>query len=160
MRKMDSDGLMMCDIQGIIFEKSLKKVNLASPLFVKKYMNSNDARSMDRCIFLDLCRYDDQILEDLNNEKPYGRTFYDKETLYWMGYIYRYWSYVYEISSKRLYRLFPASSLAKLYYAYHTFDPLYAIERIVEVHNLKMNEDSNSICQALIEEQIKDYQLR
>ena len=159
MRKMDSDGLTMCRMQGKIFEKSLKKVNLGSPLFVRKYMNSNDARSMDICVYLDLCRFDDQILEDLNGDKPYGRTFYDEEVLYWMGYIYRYWAYVYEISSKKLYKIFPGNKLAELYYVYHTFDPMYAIDRIIETFNLNMEDDRNTKCASLVEEKTKEFKL-
>lgn len=173
MRKMDSDGLMMCRMQGKMFEKSVTKVNLSSPLFIRKYMNSVDARGMDICVYLDLGRFDDQILEDLNAEKPRGKIKYDTKTLYWMGYIYRYWSYVYEMSSKSIYKAFPGTKLAKLYHVYHTFDPLYAVDRIIEVFNIKVVSDVHQEYHAvpeldeelfkksvsLMEEQLKGFKL-
>lgn len=49
-----------------------------------------------------------------------------------MGYLYRYWAYTYEISSKHVYKQMKANELRKLYYPYHSLDPAQAIERILE----------------------------
>ena len=158
MREFDIDGLLMCKIQGKIFERSITEVNLSSPIFVKNYMNSLDAESMDRLIFLNTCRYDTQILENFNKEKPYGRIKYDNEEMFWMGYLYRYFSYTYELSSKQIYKIIPANALRKLYFTYHTLDVSKAIERILEARELTLNikENYDTLLKTSIEKEIKE----
>ena len=62
----------------------------------------------------------------------YGKERYGREELYWLGYLYRYWAYTYEKSSKQVYKQMKAKELRKLYYPYHSLDPAQAIERILE----------------------------
>lgn len=143
MREIDHDGLTMCRVQGKIFEKSIDQVNVSSPVFVRNYLNGIDAYSMDKECFLNTCRYDDQILEDLNKKKPYGKTKYTIDEMYWMGYLYRYFAYTYNISSKQIYKILPAEKLRKVYYAYHTMDVSLAIERILEAGNIKIGDKNN-----------------
>lgn len=157
MRKIDYDGLLMCRIQGKIFEKSKELVNLSSPIFIKNYMNSFDAYMMDEEVFLETSRYDLQILQDLNKEKPYGTKKYDSEELYWMGYLYRYFAYTYKISSKQIYKYLPAEKLRLLYLPYHTLDVSQAIERIVEADSLTLitKDNISDILERNIEESFK-----
>lgn len=70
-------------------------------------------------------------------EAQYGPTSYEKERysreeLYWLGYLYRYWTYTYEKSSKQVYKQMKPKDLRKLYYPYHSLNPAQAIERILE----------------------------
>lgn len=157
MRKIDYDGLLMCRIQGKIFEKSKELVNLSSPIFIKNYMNSFDAYMMDEEVFLETSRYDSQILQDLNKEKPYGTKKYDGEELYWMGYLYRYFAYTYKIPSKQIYKYLPAEKLRLLYLPYHTLDVSQAIERIVEADSLTLitKDNISDILERNIEENFK-----
>jgi len=62
----------------------------------------------------------------------YGKERYGREELYWLGYLYRYWAYTYEKSSKQVYKQMKAKELRMLYYPYHSLDPAQAIERILE----------------------------
>ena len=55
-----------------------------------------------------------------------------KEIMYWIGYIYRYWSYTYQKTSKQIYKFIKPKELRSLYYPYHSLDPAQAIERILE----------------------------
>ena len=96
--------LQQCDIQGRLFERSLKK-DLDSADFIEKFMNSKT------CGFLDL-PYDrlqwageEYILEELLEETPVKRTgeWYGDEELYWIGYIYRYWHYLTGEGSQMIY---------------------------------------------------------
>lgn len=159
MRKSDYDCLLMCKIQGRIFEKSLKYLNCSSPLFIKKYMMGEDALSMDRLQFLNTTKSDIQVLSEMKDTE-FGSTKYSSYDLYWMGYIYRYWSYTYEIDSKQLYKLFPGPKLIK-YNAYSEHDPKYTINMIIEENNLKMpnEKDLLSKTQNIITNQIENYQL-
>ena len=159
MRENDYDCSLMCKIQGNIFEKSLEYLNCSSPLFIKKYMMGEDALSMDRLHFLNTTKSDVQVLLDMKDTE-FGSTKYSSYDLYWAGYIYRYWSYIYEIDSKQLYKLFPGVKLIK-YAAYSEHDPMYTINLIIEENNLKMPDSSNllSKSQDIINKQIETYHL-
>ena len=52
--------------------------------------------------------------------------------MHWIGYIYRYWAYTYEKSSKQLFKYIKPDELRALYFPYHSLDPAQAIERIIE----------------------------
>ena len=57
--------------------------------------------------------YDKKLLlpmdiEELEHEfgaSSYGKEKYNAEELYWIGYIYRYWCYTRELTSKQLYKI-------------------------------------------------------
>ena len=125
----------LCDIQGRLFERSLKK-DLDSEDFIGKFMNSNT------CQYLDL-PYDrlqwageEYILEELLDEttvKPRGEQFGEEE-LYWAGYIYRYWHFATGESSMQIYAQANADRIRECYLGFHTMDPMMTIEDIKEIN--------------------------
>lgn len=145
MRQIDRDGLLLCKIQGNLFEESLSKTDCSSEVFIRRYMNSNVVKELDSLSFLDDTKTTDNIFEELNKEygvSTYGKSRFNKEALYWMGYIYRYFSYTYDLSSKQVYKIIKPKELNEVYLPYHTFDPKFAIERILEEKNISLCEDS------------------
>ena len=60
---------------------------------------------------------------------------FTENELYWMGYLYRYWCYTYEKTSKQVYRIIKPTELRKLFFPYHSLDNAAAIERILEAKN-------------------------
>lgn len=159
MRSYNEDCLLMCKIQGRIFEKSLDYLNCSSPLFIKKYMLSEDALSMDKLEFLNTTKSDIQVLLDIKDTE-FGSIKYDREDLYWMGYLYRYWSYIYEINSKQLYKMFPGTRLIE-YRSYNNHDPKYTINMILEENNIKMPNDNDLFLRskAIITNQLEAFRL-
>lgn len=144
MRQIDRDGLLLCKIQGNLFEESLSKTDCSSEVFIRRYMNSNVVKELDSLSFLDDTKTTDNIFEELNEEygvSTYGKSRFNKEALYWMGYIYRYFSYTYDLSSKQVYKIIKPKELNEVYLPYHTFDPKFAIERILEEKNISLNQD-------------------
>ncbi|MCH4207134.1 MAG: antitoxin [Solobacterium sp.] len=135
MKPIDEDGLILCKIQGRIFEQSLERVACSSPIFLRRFMFSEIASRMDRPGFLDTGISDNGIFEELSEEYPdtsYGKVKYSREEMYWIGYLYRYWSYTHETTSKHLYRIVKPQELREVYYPYHSLDPAQAIERMIE----------------------------
>ena len=143
MREFDNDCLIMCKIQGRIFEKSINQCDSSSYVFIKRYMNSYTAYSMDRESFLIGTISDDQAIELVNEEYPnaYGKEKLSNEEMYWMGYIYRYWAYVYGFKSKEIVKICSPKQLHGLYYAYHSLDCDVAIKRIMEARNIDYSKD-------------------
>ncbi|MBR4470524.1 MAG: antitoxin [Erysipelotrichaceae bacterium] len=134
MNKMDYDGLLMCRMQGRIFELSLEEEN-DSEFFIRNYMNSNPALLMDKNWFLNSSQLEWQVLEEI--EETYGKNNFGKEKfsldeMYWIGYVYRFWAYTFDMKSSEIYKMCNGNEMRNIYLPYHTMDPLNAIERIME----------------------------
>ena len=86
--------LALCDTQGKLFELS-GTVGYESESFAKAFMTTDVAADMDKDFnhiqwagkSYILSRMEDECKERLKKGQVY-----DTETLYWMGYIYRYWN--------------------------------------------------------------------
>lgn len=143
MRKMDEIGLKLCKMQAEVFEASLIKMECSSLIFMRRFMYSQVARRMDGEGFLFESCDVNQVLEEINAEfgiSSYGKEKYSRNELYWIGYIYRYWSYTYQKTSKQLYKMMKPQELRSLYYPYHSLDPSQAIERILEAKGMDEND--------------------
>ena len=102
-------------------------------------MNSQVAQRMDLGNFLFEACDVDQTIEQINAEfgvSTYGKEKYAGSELYWIGYIYRYWCYTCQKTSKQVYRIIKPKELRELYFPYHSLDPAQAIERIMEANGM------------------------
>lgn len=139
----DETGLKLCKIQAKIFESSINKTECSSAIFVRRFMLSDIARRMDDGVFLFESCEEDEVFVEIENQ--YGKSNYGKEKisaeeLYWIGYIYRYWCYTYQITSKQAFKIVKMKELRDLYYPYHSLDPSQAIERILEAKGKLEND--------------------
>ena len=91
---LESLELTLCDMQGKLFELSAKE-NFDSEKFIKAFMNSETAADIDKPFNHMQWAGESYILSRLDEENTpvKGGCIYDDETLYWSGYIYRYWHY-------------------------------------------------------------------
>lgn len=143
MREIDRDGRLLCELQGKIFEQSAGVYGTSSAVFARRYMNSDYAARMDRMGFID--RPTDvkeafASLDDQYGKSKYGSVTYTPDELFWIGYIYRYWAYIFEMSSKAVYRTCNVSEMHSVYYAYHSMDPHAVVERLMEAKEKHVNE--------------------
>ncbi|MCI5594794.1 MAG: antitoxin [Clostridia bacterium] len=139
MIKIDEQGLKLCKIQAEVFEASFSKEECSSLIFMRRFMNSQVAQRMDAGGFLFEACDVNQIIEEIDTEfgsSSYGSEQYTENELYWIGYIYRYWAYTYQKTSKQIYRVIKPKELRSLYYPYHSLDPAQAIERILEARGV------------------------
>jgi hypothetical protein len=125
----------LCDIQGRLFELSLKK-GLDSNDFINKFMTSKT------CEFFDM-PYDrlqwageEYILETLLEEAAVQSSakFFGKEELYWTGYVYRYWHFLTGESSRDIYSQADAAQMKDCYLGFHTLDVAMAIDDLKEIN--------------------------
>ena len=132
MRKIDEIGLKLCKMQAEVFSASVKETNCSSLIFMRRFMNSGVAQRMDLGGFLFEACDVNQILQEIETEfgeSSYGKEKYSEAELYWIGYVYRYWSYTYQ-------KIIKPKELCSLYYPYHSLDPAQVIERILEAKDL------------------------
>ena len=70
----------------------------------------------------------------------YGSVKYTKNEMYWIGYIYRYYCFTYEILSVQAYRKIKPKELRDMFLPYHTMDPSQSVERILESKRMILND--------------------
>ncbi len=136
MENFSSDKRQLCDIQGRLFELSLKN-GYDSPAFIEIFMNSRSAASIDDTYDRLQWAGEEYILEELADEAgglPEGGTAYAKDTLYWIGYTYRYWHYYTGENSRDIYRTADAQTMNRCWAGFHTLDVKMAIDNLKELH--------------------------
>ncbi len=144
MKKIDSDGLLLCEIQAKTFENSIEMTQSSSEIFIRRFMNSKIVKTMDNCSLLDMTLQSKDLLiliEEQYGVSRYGKEKYSHNEMYWIGYLYRYFSYIYELSSLQVYKIIKPKELRELYLPYHTLDPAQAIERILEAKGMLYDEE-------------------
>ena len=132
---LNSLQMTLCDTQGQLFELAAER-GYASETFIKAYMTSAVAADMDKEFHhiqwagkaYILSRMEDELADQLVKVGE----IYDKEALYWMGYIYRYWHFYTGESSREIYKQAPAKTMNVVYLMYHTMSPEMAIDRLKE----------------------------
>ena len=106
MRIINENQRKLCVVQGKIFEKSKDLSYSSSPVFIKHFMYSEIAKSLDKGnYFIESDDIDKRVNELIKNEKIYGNKKYSDDELYWIGYIYRYMQMALEVSSNKLIKL-------------------------------------------------------
>ena len=153
-REMDQVGLLLCDVQGKIFEQSVTSEECSSSIFIRRYMNSKFVSRMDNLTFINESMTIEEIFEELDIE--YGKTSYGKikfsvNEMYWIGYIYRYLSYVYQIDSKNAYKIIKGTELRHLFFAYHSLATMNAIDRILEEKSIVLDKYNHQLTKEGVE---------
>jgi hypothetical protein len=143
MERIDQDGLLICELQARTFELSASAVSASSEVFIRRFMNSSTVKLLDnRTVLNTILQPNDLIrmIEEQYGVSTYGSVKYSAEELYWIGYIYRYFAYTKQKSSLQVYKIIKPKELRGLYLSYHTLDPAFAIDRILEAKHLPLSE--------------------
>ena len=144
MKKIDNDGLLLCEMQAKAFELSGIEQNTSSAVFIRRFMNSDVAKQLDNMAVLQSNMQAADILKLIDEEygkSEYGSVKYSLNELYWIGYIYRYYAYTYDTTSRQVYKIVKPKELRDLFLPYHTMDPAQAIDRILEAKGLANEND-------------------
>ena len=139
MKVIDDIGIKLCRMQAETFSLSSQKAMCSSAIFIRRFMNSDFASRLDHGGLVSEIIDSSIVFEELEAEygtSDYGKEKYAAEELYWIGYIYRYWCYTREITSKQVYKIIKPKELRGLYFPYHSLDPKQAIDRILEAREI------------------------
>lgn len=153
MRKFDHNGLLMAEYQGKLFEKS-EELNCSSPIFIRRFLHSDLLNNLDNnsSFSFDINEGIHSILEQFG-DTSYGKEKYSKAAMFWMGYMYRYIAYTREQSTSFVMKTFGHKQMNSVYYAYHTQDPEWCIESLLNLNNISENIfDNNSRLKSIIKE--------
>ena len=111
----------------------------SSEIFIRRFMNSRIAKSLDSSAILQTNLQSKDILDRVEEQygtSEYGTLKYTPNEMYWIGYLYRYFSYTYDLSSVQVYKIVKPKELRDLFLPYHTMDPSQAVERILEAKGI------------------------
>ena len=141
MREFDYNGLLLCEYQAKLFEKSLD-LGCSTPIFMRRFMKSTLVKELDKnesaLISLDVNEGIQNIIEEYG-ESNYGKIKFSKNSMYWIGYMYRYISYTRNERTEFLMKTFDYDLLNKVYYSFHTQDPEWVIQSLLEIKELDPN---------------------
>ena len=136
----ESLKLALCELQGQLFQSAGEK-GYDSEVFIRVFMTSDVAKDLDMKFnhlqWAGAAYIMSEMEENYAAELTQSGDVYDAETLYWMGYIYRYWHFYTDESSKDIYTQAPAKTMRVVYLMYHTMSPELAIDRLKESYNEK-----------------------
>lgn len=161
MRKISKDGVILCTLQAETFEKSVEKMDTSSEIFIRRFMKSEIAKRFDNESILESNIQANDILELINEEygiSNYGSVKYTKNEMFWIGYIYRYFAFTYNMTSAQIYKIVKPKELRDLFLPYHTMDSAQAIERILEAKGMLTDEKQELERQYKIFKRIRNKQ--
>lgn len=142
MREFDDNGAWLADYQGELFEKSRVRFRCSSRIFMRRFLHSDILNMLDANHDF-LVRFTvDEALDEIEAQfgvSNYGKVQFPSESLYWMGYMYRYISYTRETATRLLFTWFDYEKMNELYYVYHTQDPEWCIDNLLELNGLTEN---------------------
>lgn len=144
MKKISKDGLLLCELQAETFENSIDKIESSSEIFIRRFMKSEIAKRFDNESVLESNTQANDVLElviEQYGASNYGSVKYTRNEIYWIGYIYRYFAFTYELTSAQVYKIVKPKELRGVFLPYHTMDPAQAVERILEAKGILMDEN-------------------
>lgn len=125
----------LADMQGQLFELSCEK-GFASESFIKAFMLSDIAADLDsefnHVQWAGKEYIMERITDELNDKLTQDGETFDRERLYWIGYVYRFWHFYTGESSREIYKQAPAETMRVTYLSYHTLSVEMAIDRLKE----------------------------
>ena len=132
----DQLQLKLCDIQGRLFELTVER-QLSSAAFIKTFMNSETAKALDSTYNRMQWAGEEYLLEEVTEtagDKLSGTgEVFERDVIYWIGYLYRYWHYYTGETSKAIYKQAPVETMKRNYMMFHTMAPEVAIEDLKEI---------------------------
>lgn len=138
MREFDHNGLLLAEFQGKLFERS-GELDCSTGVFIRRFLHSELLKKLDTndpsAVSLDVNDGINDILGQFG-ESDYGKNKFSGSALFWIGYMYRYISYTREESTKFIMKLFDYRQMNDLYLSFHTQDPEWCIQSLLEINDL------------------------
>ena len=128
--------------ERITFERTRKKIRSETGMDQDQFalkmgvMNSDIAKGLDDEFDYMQWAGKEYIFERMQDEYPKAFVkngiVFDREPLYWAGYVYRQWYFYTGETSKQIYKQANAETMNIMYLGYHTMDVKMAIDRLKE----------------------------
>ena len=144
-RNSNAMAVLISDMQANLFVKS-HVLPFGSARFIKRFAYSWLCQAFDDLSITTVAQSDVTYLrEELHANKRDNAPKWSEEELHWIGYIYRYWSYIEDKPMRQIIKQVPPKTLLSVYPLYHSLDPTAAIERLKEAHPLAAYEQLKAL---------------
>ena len=159
-RELDTEGILLASFQAKVCALSLSRVDVSSPIFLRRLMKSDLLMKVDEGNSATLSLDEDEAFAELERQygiRSYGKIRYSEGALHWIGWMYRYIAYTRHAPSRLVYRLIKPDYLNSVYPVYHTQDEEWAFARILESRGLtEADFDINERFKALFRKKLED----
>lgn len=133
----ESLKVAIAETQAEVFEMS-REYNLDSKTFISVFMKSPVARDLDSTFnfmqWAGRAYITERILDELKDKLKFGGEIYDRETLYWTGYVYRMWHFYTNETSKEIYKQANAKTMKSQYQPLHNLCLEWTVDRLKETY--------------------------
>ena len=123
--------IAVCESQGDLFEESQYDFGCDAFDFITKFMQSEIAESLDHdlsmCHTWGIKQTGETLMSMVDVKKHDGSKYIARECLFWVGYMYRYWTWWLGTPSKTIIAEVPIETACAMYEGYHTLDVEAAI---------------------------------
>ncbi len=147
MKDFDHNSLLIAEYQVKRFEKSTE-LDCSTAVFIRRFLHSDLVKKMDMndpsMLTLDV-NEGIQSIQNQFGQSDYGKIKYSSNTMFWMGYLYRYISYTREVTTKFVMKLFTYKSLKDVYYSFHTQDPEWCVRSLLEMNGQSEDVFDNNL---------------
>ena len=135
---MNALELKLCDIQGRLFEL-FADVEYSAESLVKAFMTGEIAKNLDSEYNRFQWAGEEYLLAEVADcaEISKNGAVFDKEVLYWAGYLYRFWHFFTGEDSKEIYKQASAETMSRNWLMFHTLTPEIAIDNLIEIYRQK-----------------------
>ncbi|MBR0414632.1 MAG: hypothetical protein IJI67_06150 [Clostridia bacterium] len=136
---MDSLQRKLCDMQGRLFQLSVEK-GFESKNFITVFMTSQIAKGLDAEFDRTQWVGEEYLMDELASdfkEKLLSGTCFDKEVMYWIGYLYRFWHYYTGESSREILKQASPKTMSGNYLMFHTMENQMAVDNLKEIYRQK-----------------------
>ena len=139
MREFDTNGLRLCEFQARIFEESVDRFSCSTIAFLRMFINSDFLIRLDKNMSALFPLDPNEALDEIENQfgpiNSKGQK-KNKNSLFWVGYMYRYISYTRSVNTLLLFKTFDCKRMFELYPVYSTQDPEWCVRSLLELYDL------------------------
>ena len=134
--KLDLFQMQQCWIQARVFERA-DKAGYDMAAFAEAFMNSSAAEGLDADYDRMQWAGEAYVLESVVSEAKLvpdsAAQKFDREALFWAGFIYRFWSFKTGESSRAIHVRFPLADVLSVYPGFHTISNDRAVEEMIAI---------------------------
>ena len=134
--KLDLFQMQQCWIQARVFERA-DKAGYDMAAFAEAFMNSSAAEGLDADYDRMQWAGEAYVLESAVGEAKLvpdaAAPKFDREALFWAGFIYRFWSFKTGEPSRAIHARFPLADVLSVYPGFHTISNDRAVEEMISI---------------------------
>lgn len=134
--KLDLFHLQQCWIQARVFERA-DKAGYDMTAFAAAFMASEAAEGLDadydRMQWAGEAYILSSVIREAGLAPDAAAPRFDREAIFWAGFIYRFWNFKTGETSRAIHARFPLREVLSVYPGFHTLDNNKAVDEMIEL---------------------------